>query len=85
MILHLAGEVNYNMVNELVKSINTLTKGDILNIYFTSPEGGSVDVGEALINIINLHKEVVSIHFYGEIFCESRSPIWKQGSLFSVG
>lgn len=68
MILNLSGEVNYNMLNELVKSINTLTKGDILNIYFTSPEGGMVDVAEVLIDIINLHKEVISMHFYGEIF-----------------
>lgn len=68
MILNLAGEVNYIMLNDLVKSVNTLTVGDILHIYFTSPEGGMVDVSEALIQIINLHKESITMHFYGEIF-----------------
>lgn len=68
MILNLSGEVNYSMLNDLVKSVNTLTVGDILHIYFTCPEGGMVDVSEALIQIINLHKEFIVMHFYGEIF-----------------
>lgn len=68
MILNLSGEVNYNMLDSLIKSINTLTVGDILHIYFTCPDGGMTDVSEALITIINLHKEVIVINFFGEIF-----------------
>jgi len=68
MILHLSGEVNYAMVNDLVKAINLLPKENILHIYFTSPEGGNVDVSLALLDIIELHKERIFMHFYGEIF-----------------
>lgn len=67
MILHLSEEVNYAMIDNLAKSINSLTKEDILHIYFTST-GGSPDVSEAFIKIVNLHKESIVIHFYGEIF-----------------
>ncbi len=67
MILHLSEEVNYSMLDILAKSINTLVKDDTLHIYFSST-GGSPDVAEAFIKIVNLHKESIVMHFYGEIF-----------------
>lgn len=68
MILHLAGEVDYNMMDTLIKAFTSLTMGDSLHIYFTCPEGGLSDVAVALIDFINKNKEVIGITFYGELF-----------------
>jgi len=68
MILHLSGDVNYEMFDELVKAFNSLTVGDYLHIYFTCPEGGSADVSEAIIDFINKNKDRISMTFYGELF-----------------
>ena len=66
MILNICGEVNYEMFTSLTKAYTSLVKGDILYIYFSSPEGGSTDAAEAVIDIINTNKELTSLIFYGE-------------------
>lgn len=63
-MINLSGEVNYEMLNSLLKSYT----GAYLHIYFSSPEGGMVDVAEAIIDFINLHKDNIEITFYGENF-----------------
>lgn len=68
MILHLSGEVNYEMFNTIVKSFNSLKEDDRLYIYFSSPEGGMLDVAEALIDFVNRNQELIDILFYGENF-----------------
>ena len=68
MILHLAGEVDYKMMDLLVKTFTFLEKGNNLHIYFTCPDGGSSDVGIAIIDFINKNKETIDITFYGELF-----------------
>lgn len=67
MILHLSGDVTYEMLSTLAKSLNELKENDKLAIYFTS-EGGYTDVSEAIIDLINKNKEYIGITFYGEIF-----------------
>lgn len=68
MILHLSGDVNYEMFDELIKAFNGLTAGDCLHIYFTCPEGGSADVSEAIIDFVNKNKDRIGMTFYGELF-----------------
>ncbi len=68
MTLHLSGEVNYAMLDNLVKAYNSLKEDEKLYIYLTSPEGGLVDVAEAIVDFINLDKETIAITFYGEVF-----------------
>lgn len=68
MILHLCGEVDYKMFDSLVFALNNLKTDDNLAIYFSSPEGGSSDVAEAIIDLINKNKEYVGLVFYGENF-----------------
>lgn len=67
MILHLSGDVDYEMLNSLVKSYNGLGKDEVLDIYFTS-DGGLCSVCEALIYFINKYSEFVTITFYGGLF-----------------
>ena len=67
MIINLSGEVNEAMMNNLVASYNTSFLGK-LHIYFSSPEGGYVSVAEAIVDLINLHKDKIKITFYGENF-----------------
>lgn len=67
MILNLSGEVNYEMLNQLVRSLNDLRQGDRLHIYFTT-DGGQVDVAESIIDMVNKNKEYIGITFYGEVF-----------------
>lgn len=66
--MHLSGDVDYEMFNELVKGFNSLTKGDNLHIYFTCPNGGNADVNEAIIDFINKNKDYIGMTFYGELF-----------------
>ncbi len=68
MIVHLSGDVDYEMLDELVKAFNNLTKDDKFHIYFTCPMGGSADVSEAIIDFINKNKEHIGMTFYGELF-----------------
>lgn len=68
MILHLSGEVDYEMFNNLVKGFNSLIKDDNLHIYFTSPIGGNADVSEAIVDFINKNKLHIGMTFYGELF-----------------
>src|SRR6478609_3975151 len=65
MIVHLAGEVNYEMFNTLIKGTNQL---GMLDVYFSSPEGGLTDVAEAIISHINNNKDKIRMFFYGENF-----------------
>lgn len=67
MILNLSGEVNYNMLNELVKSYNLLNE-EKLHVYFSSPEGGFTSIAEVIVDLINLYKDQTKITFYGENF-----------------
>jgi len=68
MILHLSGDVDYEMFDELVKAFNSLIVGDSLHIYFTCPMGGNADVNEAIIDFINKNKDHIGMTFYGELF-----------------
>lgn len=68
MIVHLSGDVDYDMFDNLVKSFNTLTRDDKFHIYFTCPQGGLSDVTEAIIDFINKNKEYIGMTFYGELF-----------------
>lgn len=67
MVINLAGGVDYEMLNALIKAFNDLKEFNILDIYFTSM-GGQVDAAEAIIAIINDRKEDCTITFYGEVF-----------------
>lgn len=67
MVLHLSGDVNYEMFNSLVKAVNEL-KDVNLEIYFTCPDGGSSDVNEAILDFINKNKSIIKMTFYGELF-----------------
>ena len=68
MILHLSGDVDYKMFDDLVSSLNRLTVDDKLSIYFTCPEGGKADVCEAIVDLINKNANHIGMTFYGEIF-----------------
>lgn len=68
MILHLSGDVDYEMFNNLTKSFNMLKDEERLYIYFTCPQGGMTDVGEALVDFVNKNKDSIDIFFYGELF-----------------
>lgn len=68
MIVHLSGDVDYEMFDNLVKGFNSLTKDDKFHIYFTCPNGGNADVNEAIIDFINKNKEYIGMTFYGELF-----------------
>ena len=68
MIVHLSGDVDYDMLNTLVKSINELKVDDNLHIYFTCPQGGMTDVSEAIVDFINKYADRIGMTFYGEIF-----------------
>lgn len=67
MILHLSGELDYKMFDALVKAINE-SKEEILDIYFTCPEGGIADVTQAIVDVINKYKTRINMIFYGENF-----------------
>lgn len=73
MILHLSGDVDYDMFDTLVSNFNNLTVGDNLHIYFTCPNGGNADINEAIINFINKNKAVIGMTFYGELFSSGMS------------
>ncbi len=68
MIIHLSGEVDYQMMDKLSIAFNSLPKDDNLHIYFTSPMGGISDVAVAIIDFINKNKDKIGVTFYGEIF-----------------
>lgn len=63
-MINLSGEINYAMLETLLKAF----KGEHLHIYFSSPEGGLMDVAEAIIDFINTYKDKIEITFYGENF-----------------
>lgn len=67
MILHLSGDVNYEMLTTLTKATNAMKENDNLHIYFTT-QGGLTDVAEAIIDHINKNKHLIGVTFYGEIF-----------------
>lgn len=68
MLLQLSGEVNYAMLDSLVKTLNEAKKrNEKLTIYFSS-EGGLSDVAEAIIEIVNKESERILMIFYGEVF-----------------
>ncbi len=68
MILHLSGDVDYEMLDKLVKSFNNLTTTDKLHIYFSCPQGGLSDVSTAIVDFINKNKDYIGMTFYGELF-----------------
>lgn len=68
MLINLSGDVDYEMLNQLIKAINTLKQEETLNIYFTASSGGQVDVAEAIIDLVNENNDRVKITFYGEVF-----------------
>lgn len=67
MILHLSGEINYKMFDDLIKAGNLLKPEEILQIYFTCSEGGFSDVAIAMVDYINRDSKI-EIAFYGELF-----------------
>ncbi len=73
MIVHLSGDVDYSMLDKLVKEFNCLTKADNLHIYFTCPQGGLTDVGIAMIDFINKNSDYIGMSFYGELFSAGMS------------
>lgn len=68
MVLHLYNEVDHNLLGILVNALNLLKSEEILTIYFTCPSGGYTDVGEAIIDLININKDKINLILYGEIF-----------------
>lgn len=66
MTITLSGEIESDMLKILTKSISDLSNGEKLTIYFSS-RGGYVGVAEAMINIVNSHKDHIEMIFYGEI------------------
>lgn len=68
MILHLSGDIDYKTMDSLVNAMNNLKSEDNLHIYFTCPEGGLTDVGEAVIDFINKNHSRIGMTYYGEIF-----------------
>lgn len=67
MVLHLSGEMDYEMFDRLLKEYSLLKEKEKLVVYFTST-GGLVDVAVAMIDFINTNKSTVEIVFYGELF-----------------
>jgi ATP-dependent protease ClpP protease subunit len=68
MIISLSGEVNKDMLEDLVDAYSDRKKEDEkLVAYFTS-EGGDMDAMEAMIDFVNNHKDLVELVFYGEVF-----------------
>lgn len=68
MTINISGEVEYEMLDNLIKAFNLLKKGEKLEIYFSSPEGGLCSVAEAIIDFVNINKERIKIAFYGYNF-----------------
>lgn len=66
MIIGITGEVNNDSFEKLVKAYNELKEKEDLEIYLNS-EGGYTDYAEAIIDIINTHREVTSMVGYGEL------------------
>lgn len=67
MYFNINNSIDESTLNILINQINNLKDG-ILTIYFTCPNGGLTDTGEALIHLINTNKDRITIIFYGELF-----------------
>lgn len=66
MILHLLGDVNPELFDKLISSINGLEEKEILHIYLNSV-GGEVDNAEAIIDLINENQNKIKLTAFGEI------------------
>lgn len=66
MTINLSGEVESKMLDTLVNAI-TNAKTKLVKVYISSP-GGETGTAEAIIDLINLHKDKIEVIFYGEVF-----------------
>lgn len=66
MILSINTEINNEVLDRLVRTYNELKENEKLEVYFSS-EGGDVEIGEAIIDLINEHADITSVVGYGTI------------------
>lgn len=66
MIILLKGEVEPEMAQQLVYALNNLQKEEKLDVYLSS-SGGSVFVAELILDLVNRHKDKITLYGYGDI------------------
>lgn len=66
MILKLRGDINGEMTDKLIQSLNLKSEDELLHIYLNS-KGGGVDEMNAMIDVINENRESIVLHGYGDL------------------
>ncbi len=66
MIIDINEDITKEVTNKIIIALNSLKKGEKLFIYLSS-DGGSVEVAEAIIDIVNNNSDIIEIVGYGQL------------------